>query len=177
MKSTLGLIFLLLFSCHTKPENKIVSENSITDNKSVSEDNPTKLFLLHIKTEENLVRIEPPKGSDFSLPDSSVKNQLFKWEDFNADNKEDIMVYMGACGTGGCVYAVFLNEYDDYYSLAFMDYLKGVEFKKEKNGLTSIKSYEEMEAYNPSKLYVRTYTLDNVNRQYELDTTFVYIDK
>ena len=112
---------------------------------------------------------------DFSLPDESSKTEPYKIADFNGDKKEDILVYMGACGTGGCVYGLFLNQFDDYYTLAFMDYLKSPDFEKDENGYLSIKSYEEVEAYDPSKLDVSVFKLEE--GIYHFDTSYVYIDK
>lgn len=74
-----------------------------------------------------------------------LKTEPYKNGDFNADGKEDIMVYLGACGTGGCMYPIFLNQNKNYYKLAFMDYLKEAQFEKEKNGFISVKSYVEIE--------------------------------
>lgn len=62
------------------------------------------------------------------------------------------MVYLGACGTGGCVYGLFLNQNNHFYQLAFMDYLKNVDFKIEHDGLWSIESSKELKPYNPSKI-------------------------
>ena len=84
---------------------------------------------------------------------------------------------MGACGTGGCVYAVFLNQYYNKYKLVFEDYLKSPELIEEENGYLSIKSYEEVEAYNPSKLHVSKFKFDTKRDYFILDTSYIFIDE
>jgi hypothetical protein len=132
MKSIVGLILLFLISCQPKQEPKSIDGNLKYEQLDKSITNQDSLFILQVKISENFVRIIPPKDSDFELPDSTVKTEPFKNGDFNADGKEDILVYMGACGTGGCMYGLFLNQYDNYYKLAYFDYLKNAEFKIEK---------------------------------------------
>ncbi|RYY30858.1 MAG: hypothetical protein EOP46_21195, partial [Sphingobacteriaceae bacterium] len=103
------------------------------------------MFTLIKKKSENVVRIIPPKNSKFELPDSLAKTETAKYGDFNADGKKDVLVYLGACGTGGCMYGLFLNQHKNFYKLAYLDYLKNAEFKVEKNGLWTIKSSEAIE--------------------------------
>ena len=92
----------------------------------------------------------------------------------DSDNKKDVLINMGGCGTGGCLLAIFLNEFDDYYHLAFLEYLKNYEFTEDQNKKLSIINYEEVEPYNPSKLYVTKFTLKK--NKYQLDTTFIQVD-
>jgi hypothetical protein len=77
---------------------------------------------------------------------------------------------MGACGSGGCMYGLFLNQYDNYYKLAYYDYLKNVAFIVEKNGLWTIQSSEELEPNNPSKMQISNFKFDSSTSQYEPDT-------
>ncbi len=177
MKSIFGLTFLILISCQFKQEKKAVVNNVSIEQNVLSEINGDSLFELDFIHEENFVRIKAPKQLNFSLPDSSAKIEPYKFEDLNTDGKDDVVIYLGACGTGGCMYGVFLNQYKNFYKLTFMDYLKGIEFEKEKNGFLSIKSYEEVEPYNPSKLYVTKFKFDEKKYQYKIDTTYMYIDK
>ena len=135
------------------------------------------LFELDYKIDENFVKINPPNTSEFSLPDSSSKTEPYQFGDFNADGKEDVMVYLGACGTGGCMYGLFLNQFENYYKLVFYEYLKGPEFVIEKNGFWVIKSFEEVEAYDPSQLYVSIYKFNPKTYYYTLDTLFISVDK
>jgi hypothetical protein len=148
--------------CELNPKEKVES----TSNKD-------SLFKLNEIIAENFIRIIPPKNSEFEFPDSSAKTEPYKHGDFNADGKVDILVYLGACGTGGCMYGLFLNQYDDFYKLAFMDYLKNAEFKVEKNGMWIIESSEELEPYNPSKIKISTFRFDKTTYKYKMDTTFV----
>ena len=157
---TLCLIFFVVLSCGNSKE----------------ETTNDQLFKLDLILSENFVKITVPEETDFTFPDSAAKKEPYKIEDFNADGKEDIMVYLGACGTGGCIYGLFLNQYDNYYKLAFMNYLKGAAFEKEKNGFLTIKSFEEVEAYNPSKLKVSVYKFDENHNKYKLDLTYVLKD-
>ena len=78
-----------------------------------------------------------------------------------------------AYGTGGCMYGLFLNQFENYYRLAFMDYLKNVEFKKGKNDLWTIESSEEIEPYNPSKLQITIFKFDKKKYQYIIDSTYI----
>ncbi len=180
MKNAIGFILVLLISCQIKQEkketkNKVEFEQIEKSEKSIN--NEDSLFVLNEKISENFVRIIPPKNSGFEFPDSSAKTEPYKNGDFNADGKEDILVYLGACGTGGCVYGLFLNQYENFYKLVFMDYLKNAEFKIEKNGLWTIESSEELEPYNPSKIQVTIFKFDKSKYEYEIDTTFVHYDK
>ena len=175
MKSILISIIILLISFLVKQENKIV-ENNINPILQNPIENENGLFKLEIKRMENFVRIIAPKNSGFELPDSSAKTEIYKFGDFNADKKEDVLVHLGACGTGGCMYGLFLKQFDNYYKLGFMDYLKNAEFKIGKNGLWTITSSEEIEAYNPSKLQITEFKFDKTKYKYEVDTTYVYID-
>ncbi len=177
MKSTIGFILLILISCKTKQERKNTTDKlSLTQsNKAIN--NIDSLFVINEKISEHFVRIIPPKNSGFQFPDSSAKIEPYKNADFNADGKEDILVYLGACGTGGCMYGLFLNQNDNFYKLVFMDYLKNVDFKVQKNGLWTIESSEEVEPYNPSKIKMTTFKFDLSKYQYIVDTTFIYYDK
>lgn len=161
-KTTLYFLVLLitLVSCH--------------DAKKETIDNT--LYKLDIIDSENFVRITIPEGADFSFPDEAAKKEPYEHEDFNSDGKADVLVYLGACGTGGCMYGLFLNQHDNYYSLAFMDYLKGAEFEKDTDGFLIVKSFEEIEPYNPSKLNVSVYKFDKNDNEYKLDSTYVQED-
>ena len=75
------------------------------------------------------------------------------------------------------MYGLFLNQYDNFYKLVFMDYLKNAEFEVEKNGLWTIESSEELEPYNPSKIQITTFKFDKSNYEYVRDTSFVHYDK
>lgn len=177
MKIITGLTLLFLISGVFKQDAKVIKGNlnSSQHYKLVKIQN--SLFTLDLKKNKNLVEINAPKELNFSLPDSSAKIDIYKFGDFNADGKKDVMVYLGACGTGGCMYGLFLNQYKNNYKLAFMDYLKNAEFKIDKNGLWIIKSFEEIEAYNPSKLQVSVFKFEKNKYHYQLDTTFVYQEK
>ncbi len=177
MKSIIVFILIFfLFLFQRNKEDKVVEEDiSSKQNKSITKQD--SLFKLEIKLNENFVKISPPENSDFELPDSFATIEPYKIGDFNADNKEDVLVYLGACGTGGCMYGLFLNQYNNYYKLALLDYLKNAEFTVEKNGLWTIESSEELEPYNPSKLQITIFKFDRNKDQYFVDTTYVYIDK
>ncbi len=159
-------------------DGRIIHHRTLPNSNKIGEKlfgKSDSLFTLDIIDTENFIKINAPKNTDFSLPDKSAKIEPFKFADFNGDRKGDILVYLGACGTGGCMYGLFLNQYDNYYELAFMDYLKNPTFEKERNGFFAIKSFEEIEPYNPSKLNVSIFRFES--NEYQLDTTFVYDDK
>lgn len=168
-------MLVLMISCIHNGENK-KTERDTKLAQNGKRNNKANLFRLELKLHEDFVGIKAPEKSNFELPDSSAKTELFKLGDFNADNKEDILVYLGACGTGGCMYGLFLKQYGNYYQLAFLDYLKNAEFRKEKNGLWTIQSSVEVEPYNPSKLQVSVFKWDKNKLHYKLDSTYVTID-
>lgn len=145
--------------------------------RSKSVQNQNNLFKVEINIKDNSVKIIPPKNTDFEFPDEASKTRLIKKMDFNADGKKDIMVNLGACGTGGCMVGLFLNQNKNEYHLAFFDYLKSPEFIKDKNGKIIIKSYEEVEAYNPSKLHVSTYKYDSKKMIYKLTSQKIEVDE
>lgn len=174
----LVLLFILL-PCQTQQAAITATTNVVKFDppQQIKAEKQKGLFKLDINLSENFVLLIPPENSDFELPDSSAKTEPYKSGDFNADGKKDILIYLGACGTGGCMYGLFLNQYDKYYKLAFIDYLKNTEFKIDKDGLWTIESSEEIEPYNPSKLQITIFKFDKEKYQYEQDTTFVYIDE
>ena len=59
---------------------------------------------------------------------------------------------------------------------SLLEQCKNAEFKVGKNGLWTITSSEEIEAYNPSKLQITEFKFDKTKYKYEVDTTYVYID-
>lgn len=164
----LGLLLLSLGSCSNKQNTAITTNQK---NNFIKEQDT--LYTLTIDTSGNTVAITAP-DRDFELPDSTAQLFPYKLADFNNDKKEDVLVYMGACGTGGCMYGLFLKQYADRYQLAFMDYLKNPEFEKDKNGQLLINSYEEAEAFNPSKLHVSVFKFDPKTYSYIPNTTYVY---
>lgn len=175
MKSIRIALLFLLISCINNRENKGPGYDA-KPRQYKTRNNKANLFRLELKLHEDFVSITAPEKSNFELPDSSAKTEPFKLGDFNADTKEDILVYLGACGTGGCMYGLFLNQFGNYYQLAFLDYLKNAEFKIEKNGLWTIQSSVEIEPYNPSKLQVSLFKWNKTKSFYDLDSTYVYID-
>ena len=174
----LALIFIFL-SCQTQRAPRTAATNVVKSDtpQKIHSEKQEGFFKLHINLHENFVQVIPPENSDFELPDSAAKTEPYKSGDFNADGKKDILIYLGACGTGGCMYGLFLNQYDKYYKLAFIDYLKNPEFKIDKDGLWTIESSEEIEPYHPSKLQITIFKFDKEKYQYEQDTTFLYIDE
>lgn len=177
MKNITTIIILLLIACQIRAE-RIDNTNYIN---SVGNDILTKnkdtLYVLENTNDENLLLITVPVNSKLELPDSSGKVELVKSGDFNADKKNDKMVNLGACGTGGCMTGVFLNHHDNHYTLAFGDYLKNPEFEIDRKGLWTIISSEETEPYNPSKRQISVFKLDKKKKYYVLDKTFVHEEK
>ena len=165
------ILVLISLSCKNAKTEKRTSRS-----EKRSEIEPDSLFQLAYIKAENYFRITPPKKSNFHLHDSSAILTAYKFEDFNGDKKEDVMIDFGGRGTGGSEYGIFLNEYGTYYRLVFMDYLKGPQFEKEKDGSWSISSYEELRAYDPSRLHVAVFKFDQENYYYDLDTAYIYYD-
>jgi len=168
------LILFYLFTGFLRPDSltSITSSTGKILLKPVV--NPDSLFTLHLNSKNNQVTIIPPQNSSFVLPDSTFAIELFKAGDFNADRKKDVLANLGACGTGGCVYGLFLNYDENRYTLAFYNYLKNVEFNVAKNGCWAIKSTETIEPYSPLKSNVTIYKLDLRTNQYLRDTSYIY---
>ena len=165
-------LFMLL-SCGGKLNRKSDGKNLEIPKPAKQEGNG--FFIINMQPNSNLVEVIPPKNLDFELPDSSTIIERVKLGDFNADRKEDVLVYLGACGTAGCMYALFLNHFENQYQLAFMDYLKNVEFGIAGDGLWTIQSSEELDPYDPSKIQISRYKFDKREVRYKLDETFVQI--
>lgn len=166
-----------MISCFSKKEFKVFQENYSLKKEEKSTLIQDSLFTIGLKVPENFIKILPPKNSTFELPDSSAQIQLVKNVDFNTDGKKDLMVNFGACGKGACMYGLFLNQYDNKYTLAFFNYLQNIDFKIEKNGMWNIESSDALEPYDPSKIQITVYKyVKNANR-YLLDTTYVYSEK
>ncbi len=177
MKSILVVLLFFMITCFSRQASKVFSDNYYLKKAKKSTLIQDSLFTIDFKVRENFVKIIPPKNSTFELPDSSVQIQLVKNVDFNTDGKKDLLVNFGACGKGACMYGLFLNQYDNKYTLAFFNYLKNIEFKIEKNGMWNMESSDALEPYDPSKIQITVYTyVKNANR-YLLDTTYVYSEK
>lgn len=84
---------------------------------------------------------------------------------------------MGACGSGGCLYGIFTKQIDHNYHLAFNDYLKNKEIKTKADGTYAFYSYEEITAYDTSKIQVSVYEIKKAMSHYTLDTTYVHHEK
>lgn len=126
------------------------------------------LYTVNVISTDQSVMISVPQNSDFEFPDNKFEPMLIKSADFNADGKIDLLVNLGACGTGGCMVAVFLKKYGDDYSLAFLDYLKNAEYEKDKNGNLLLNSSEEIKPYDPSFIIKCVYQLDPETQIYGL---------
>ena len=169
-KIILGLPLFIITSCNQPIDQPEKLEHLTAPEPIVQQGD---MFILEAVPHQNVVRIIPPKKSNFEFPDTSVTPEVFKTGDFNADGKKDILVYLGACGTGGCMYALFLRRNKQFFILAFLDYLKNPEFKIEKDGLWTIESYEELEPYNPSRIQKTVFKFDQDSYHYQVDSSFV----
>lgn len=171
---TFGL--LMFFQPKHQSRNTISNDSKFTLAQIKHELKQDSLFQLNIDRRKKLVNIIVPKNSTFQFPDNTAKNKVIKLGDFNADNKEDVLVKLGGCGTGGCICGLFLKQRDNYYKLALLEYLKNIEFKIAKNGSWMIESSEPVEAYNPLKSQITVYKFDKKKYQYVLDTSYLKID-
>lgn len=173
------LIYLSgLFSCRNVTNNQIIeSRNTPLDSDILTErtisENMDSLFQIEMELNSDFVRIIPSLNSDFELPDSTTITSSYKMADFNADGKQDVLIYLGDCGTGGCNYGLFIKKHSTFYKLAYLDYLKNPQFEKDHDGYLTIQSFEELEAYNPDKIEVRIFKFDSNTERYELDSIYV----
>lgn len=133
-------------------------------------------FIVDTKIKGICLKIILPEKFDFSFLDYYSEIKLFKFADFNSDKRKDILVNVGACGTGGCMYALFINIDRNYYKLAFMDYLKNPEFGFDKSGFLMIKSSESIMPYDPSKVQVTIFRYNPKLQSYDLSEIFVFQD-
>ena len=172
MKVSIVLVGLfMLLSCERKLDWKSDGKNLEIPKPAKQEGNG--FFIINMQPNSNMVEVIPPKNLDFELPDSSAIIERVKLGDFNADRKEDVLVFLGACGTAGCMYALFLRQNKQFFKLVFLDYLKNPEFKIEKDGLWTIESYEELEPYNPSRIQKTMFKFDQDSYHYQVDSSFV----
>lgn len=179
-KTIAGLaLSALIYACQAAPDTKLINNKSSEEKKEQVTERDDSLFRLdkeRFNNDNNYVVITAPKGSDFSLPDSAALLRIVKSGDFNADHKKDLLISMGACGTGGCMHGLFLNQYGNYYKLVYMDYLKNPTFKPGKKGYWEIRSYEEVKPYQPEESYVSVFTFNPKEYRYQHDSTFIYRD-
>lgn len=136
----------------------------------------TDLFIVDYILKDGFVKIIPPENTDFSFPVYNPELIIAKVADFNADGKKDILVKLGGCGTGGCLYALFIKKNKNLHQLAFNDYLKNHEIELADNGCLIITSSEEIEPYNPSKLSVSIFKYNHATQYYDLVETFIFHD-
>lgn len=169
MKSIFALSLFFIFAYNSYSIKGIVADQNL-EKRQISNDS---LFQLDFLEAGNVVQINSPKHSDFYLPNDDTELKPFKLADFNNDGKEDILINLGECGTGGCMFGLFLNQFDNYYTLAYSDYLKNPDFKEDKNGKIVILSSEEINPYDPSKLSISIFKFNSNSEQYEKDTTYI----
>jgi hypothetical protein len=185
MERLLGILLLFLFSCQSNNETKTVHKSITSKHDSKKPISQDSLFKLQLNFDENFVQIFPPKISKNVVP-AEYPNQDQEWiriyefeanRDFNGDQKNDVIVCFGGCGSGGCLYGVFIKQYGSYYRLAFFDYLKNKEYEIEKNGCLKIVSSEELNPYDPSQLQISSFQYDKRKHAYQLDTSYVFSDQ
>lgn len=123
------------------------------------------------------IEIFPLNHTEFELPDSSWEISVFQIMDFNADQKSDLMLNMGACGTGGCIYNIFLQAEENTYCLALSSYLKNTEFIEVEDASINILSSETVRPYDPSEIQYYLYRFIPSEQEYNLDTTYRILDK
>jgi hypothetical protein len=154
-----------------KGATKIVNnEKKISLEKQQSNLHHTNLFVIDINKEKRIVSMEANNQLDFSLPeggDRPLSSYNVMYEDLNADNKVDMIINLGACGTGGCMYGIFLNYHNNQYTLAFMDYLAYFSLIKEKNGLISITNREQNHQSESLEFFVTRFLFDQSSGQYK----------
>lgn len=185
MKRLLGIILLVVFSCQSNNETRTEHthlKSNLNQKQTICQDS---LFLVRLNLDDHFVQIFPPKISKNVVP-AEYPNQDQEWvridefeadRDFNGDQKTDVIVCFGGCGSGGCMYGVFIKQFGSYYRLAFFDYLKNKEYEIEKNGCLKIVSSEELNPYDPSQLQISSFWYDKRKHAYQLDTSYVFTDK
>ncbi|MBK8808188.1 MAG: hypothetical protein IPO21_16800 [Bacteroidales bacterium] len=164
-KTVAKIALLFLFFLLNTKENTVVGQNQ---NTGSNQENPhNNLFTIRYDQTDSVYTITVPQELSSQFMCETENLRLDQTGDFNADGKDDIVFFMGACGTGGCVYGVFLHEYDIYYRLAFNEYLKCPAFETDKKGFYIIKSFEEYEAYNPEKIIESIYRFNKKKQVFE----------
>lgn len=183
MKRLLGILLLFMFSCQSNNETKTDHTHLKSKDEQKKPIYQDSLFQLQLNFDHDFVQIFPPKISKNVVP-SEYPNQ--EWvhssefeadRDFNGDQKTDVIVCFGGCGSGGCMYGVFIKQFGSYYRLAFFDYLKNKEYEIEKNGCLKIVSSEELNPYDPSQLQISSFRYDKRQHAYQLDTSYVFTDQ
>ena len=118
------------------------------------------------------VNIKSPQGAKYIFPEGGNERLVYWRKDMNSDGKLDLLVDLGACGTGGCLYGVFLKVQEHNFKLAFFDYLKNPEFKKDRKGNYFLQSSEEF-GYHSAKVQYSNFKLDKSTSFFKLDSSFI----
>lgn len=176
MKKLISRTFLIII-CTLNISLDIVGQNHNTSELNPSNSDVDCNFILENSLEVGIKIIREIDTSDILSSNYGSVVEEFNIDDYNSDGKKDQILNMGECGTGGCMYAIFLNQKDNCYTLAYYGYINDVEFSLEKDGSYSITSYEEAEAYNPSKIYVTKYKLNPIILEYQKDTSYLHLDE
>ncbi len=168
--------------------NTVIDENELfrfainfekTDEKynaNFMETPPCNLFKVEVETDEYSDMKEWIEVSicDYKGKQAPSFYELYDFKDFNGDGKEDVIINQGECGTGGCIYSIYLNNYENYYDEVFEDYLKNIEYKKEENGTLSIISSEAGWVDESDRIYVNILKFKEEKLKYEIDSTYTY---
>ena len=183
MTRLLSILLLILFSCRSNNETKTDHTHLKSKDEHKKPIYQDSLFLLELNLTNGFVQIFPPKISKNVVPSEYPNQEWFRStefeadRDFNGDQKTDVIVSFGGCGSGGCQYGVFIKQFGSYYRLAFFDYLKNKEYEIEKNGCIKIVSSEELNPYDPSQLQISSFSYEKRKHAYQLDTSYVFIDQ
>ena len=120
------------------------------------------------------VNIKEPKGRKVIFPEGGKQRSVVFRKDVTNDQKADLLIELGACGTGGCLYGLFVKVAEHRFKLAFFDYLKNPAFVKNKKGELVLQSSEETEAGNPYRVHFTEYRFEKKTATFKLDTTYIF---
>jgi hypothetical protein len=120
------------------------------------------------------VNIKEPKGRKVVFPEGGKQRSVVLRKDVTNDQKADLLIKLGACGTGGCMYGLFVKVAEHRFKLAFFDYLKNPALVKNKKGELVLQSSEETEPGNPYRVHFTEYCFEKNTATFKLDTTYIF---
>ena len=162
-----GLLSLLLLGCSNAHQRRQTSSKKTESNELIYEIYADDLWA-------TVVNIKEPKGRKVIFPEGGKQRSVVIRKDVTNDHKADLLIDLGACGTGGCMYGLFVKVAEHRFKLAFFDYLKNPAFIKNKKGELVLQSSEETEAGNPYRVHFTEYRFEKKTATFKLDTTYIF---
>lgn len=176
-----GLLSLFLLGCSNAHQRRQASSKKTESNdlrrQTSSKKTESNELIYEIYADDlwaTVVNIKEPKGRKVIFPEGGKQRSVVIRKDVTNDQKADLLIDLGACGTGGCLYGLFVKVAEHRFKLAFFDYLKNPAFVKNIEGDLVLQSSEETEAGNPYRVHYTEYRFEKKSATFKLDTTYIF---